>query len=533
MQKQLNHDMDQSRKRTKSLYLELTIALVALVSLVSIMASLLYYKYSSREVKALYLSKQSAYADNLRQSFEWPLWDIDDELIVNIGRAIVANGEIASLLIRDDQQRVIFHQEKPNVHQIKQDIPIEHNGKNVGKVKIGLTLSVYEEKNKQLLLMSVATTIMIVIVLLGATRWIVTKLLRKPFDTLSEAIGEVVEGKYPSIELTETYVEFAPILSGFKAMTDAVARRENCLQLSNKNLATEIEERKKAEMALHRLNRELRAVSTCNQALIRAENEQALLDTICRIVCDEAGYRMAWVGYAEKDAASTIRPVAWGGAETGYLAQAGITWADTERGRGPAGVAIRSGTSVCIQDFETDPQAAPWRDNALQRGYRSCISLPLKDESSTTFGILNIYSAEPETFTPGEIRLLEELAGDMAFGITVVRTRAERKLAEEALHLQTVELEEEVAERQLAQENLQEQALLLENEIEERRNAQDELEQLNENLEQRVKQRTIEVTEKNAELEKFNKIFVGRELRMVELKERIKELEMKSEVKGD
>lgn len=39
--------------------------------------------------------------------------------------------------------------------------------------------------------------------------------------------------------------------------------------------------------------------------------------------------------------------------------------------------------------------------------------------------------------------------------------------------------------------------------------------------------------EKNRELEKMNKLFVGRELRMVELKERIKELEKaESEVGG-
>lgn len=99
------------------------------------------------------------------------------------------------------------------------------------------------------------------------------------------------------------------------------------------------------------------------------------------------------------------------------------------------------------------------------------------------------------------------------------------KQREEMLHLQTVELEEEVAERQMAQENLQEKATLLEVEIEKRQEAQEELERLNTTLEQRVKERTAELEEKNAELYRMNKVFVGRELRMVELKERIKELE--------
>ena len=199
--------------------------------------------------------------------------------------------------------------------------------------------------------------------------------------------------------------------------------------------------------ALSRLNRELRAISNCNLILMRAENEQALLDAVCQIVCDQAGYRMAWVGYAENDDARTIRAVACAGVEDGYLAQAGITWADTERGRGPSGTAIRSGKSACIDDFGTDPQAAPWREAALQRGYRSSISTPLKDESASTFGILTIYSTEPNAFTPDEIRLLEELAGDLAFGIVALRTRAERKRAEEEILSLNQRLEQRVTER--------------------------------------------------------------------------------------
>jgi len=101
----------------------------------------------------------------------------------------------------------------------------------------------------------------------------------------------------------------------------------------------------------------------------------------------------------------------------------------------------------------------------------------------------------------------------------------ERKRAGEALHLQTVELEEEVAERQMAQEALQEKALLLEEEIETRQRAQEELEQLNVTLELHVKERTNELEQKNAELHKMNRLFVGRELKMVELKERIRKLE--------
>src|SRR4029450_2103681 len=137
-----------------------------------------------------------------------------------------------------------------------------------------------------------------------------------------------------------------------------------------------------------------------------------------------------------------LPPVASARIEDGYLASAKFSWGDTERRRGPVGTAIRSGETIYVQDFATDPGVAPWRKYALERGYRSKIALPLKDENAHTFGVLCIYSAEPNFFTPDEVRLLEQLAGDLAFGIITLRTRAARKQAEEELRRHATWLQE-------------------------------------------------------------------------------------------
>ena len=56
----------------------------------------------------------------------------------------------------------------------------------------------------------------------------------------------------------------------------------------------EITERKLEEEVLRRLNRELRAIRNCNQILLRAVDEQTLLNEICHVICNEAGYILAW-----------------------------------------------------------------------------------------------------------------------------------------------------------------------------------------------------------------------------------------------
>lgn len=68
--------------------------------------------------------------------------------------------------------------------------------------------------------------------------------------------------------------------------------------------------------------------------------------------------------------------------------------------------------------------------------------------------------------------------------------------------------------------------------ITKRKQAEEALTRLNEELEQRVRDRTAELEAKNAELQRLNKIFIGRELRMVELKARIKALENRSTEEG-
>ena len=193
----------------------------------------------------------------------------------------------------------------------------------------------------------------------------------------------------------------------------------------------DISEHKKKEEELQRLNRTLRAHSHSDQALMRATTEAEYLEEVCRIVVHDCGHAMVWIGYAEDDDDKTVHPVAYAGFDEQYVESLHITWADTERGRGPTGMAIRTGQPCGSQNMLTDPNFAPWRGEAIRRGYRSSLVLPLLAEGKA-FGVLNIYSREPDSFSVEEVELLTALATDLSYGIRTIRLQTAHAQAMQA-----------------------------------------------------------------------------------------------------
>ncbi|MDO8786617.1 MAG: PAS domain S-box protein [Sulfuritalea sp.] len=192
-------------------------------------------------------------------------------------------------------------------------------------------------------------------------------------------------------------------------------------------IARDITERKVAERALQRSNRFLRTLSRCNETLVHATDELGLLGDMCRVVVEAGGFPMAWVGYAMTDEGQAIRPMAQFGEHAAeYVATLALTWADSERGQGPTGRAVRSGQIQVAEDIATEAGFIPWRKRALELGYRSSVALPLRTNHEV-MGTLNIYAAEVGEFGEDEVGLLAELAADLAFGIVTVRTRAEQQ----------------------------------------------------------------------------------------------------------
>ena len=277
-------------------------------------------------------------------------------------------------------------------------------------------------------------------------------------------------------------VEGKDELSNLARAGNAMANNLKNAYTSMENLQKEIAERQRVEEKLSKTSRVLAVISQINQMVVRTNEQNILFAEACRIAVEFGKFRMAWVGLIdEKD--KMIKPVIWNGFEEGYLTKGKKFYAnDNPEDYGPTEKAIRDGKYFYCNDIANDPIMAPWREEVLKRGYRSSIALPIILQNKV-IGAFTIYDADPFFFNEKEINLLNEVTGDINYA------------------LKTMEIEKK------------------------QREAEDKIKQFNEDLESRVLERTAKLSAKTIELERLNKVFVDRELRMRELKARIAELE--------
>lgn len=254
---------------------------------------------------------------------------------------------------------------------------------------------------------------------------------------LEHAVNKALE-RADFIEQRKKYREH--LEEEVKIRTAEVEERRRELQEAYENIQAEVEERKKAEVLLSKINLELTMLSDCIHAVVRATDEQSLIHEVCQIIIEVGGYKLAWVGFAEEDKEKSVKPVAWKGENDGFIETLKISWDDTERGRGPTGTAIRTGRPVVNEDTGSNPNIILWRDELLERGIHSSVALPLIYEGNV-LGVLTIYAAAPESFDKSEIDRLMGLANDLAYGICALRTRIERIEAGKEIELHVDKLQ--------------------------------------------------------------------------------------------
>ena len=182
------------------------------------------------------------------------------------------------------------------------------------------------------------------------------------------------------------------------------------------NTIQDITEQTEQQQKIARLSRIHAGMSGINSVIVRMHDRNELLREACRIAVNMGGFTMAWIGVVDPDTLDG-EVVAWFGCKPGYAEKIRLTArADTPHSDRPACVAAREMRSVFCNDISADPTLTPLKEDLLERGHRSIAALPLL-VGDRAVAVISLFADETGFFDEQEIKLLNELAGDLSFGL--------------------------------------------------------------------------------------------------------------------
>lgn len=208
-------------------------------------------------------------------------------------------------------------------------------------------------------------------------------------------------------------------------------------------ITTDITERIEVKQKLLKVSRLYLFISQINQMIVRTKDQETLFKEACNIAVDIGEFKMAWLGLIDSND-KNIYPVIVTSKEKQHseIIENIITDKYIIDEFGPAGTAIKEGIYHVCNDIANHKKGIPWRDEALQLGYQSVISLPLK-KFETIFGVFTLYAGEKNFFDAEEIDLLKEASGDIAFALELfdkerLKEKAEREVVESEIRYHTL-----------------------------------------------------------------------------------------------
>lgn len=178
-------------------------------------------------------------------------------------------------------------------------------------------------------------------------------------------------------------------------------------------------------------------LANTSNLLARVALEDDIYKAICDVAAKDFDVRMVWIGALESGSYN-VRPISKSGAEDGYLSSIKVTWDESPSGAGPMGRAIRSRTPQVISDTETDPSFSLWKDEAMKRGYRSAMAVPLIFSDKSIFGAIMFYNDKPDSFSGERFSLFQVFANHAA---TAIENRQHIEGLESKIKERTEELE--------------------------------------------------------------------------------------------
>jgi len=194
----------------------------------------------------------------------------------------------------------------------------------------------------------------------------------------------------------------------------------SCLEM----IAENVTERRRAQQRIDQLNRLYTVLTHANEAIVRTRERGALFQEICRIIVEEGGFQMAWLGLLEPGTGA-MSLLASCPQQEEFLQGACATATRAPECCGPVGRAILEGRHVVCNELVEDLSTALCREQSLPRSFRSLASFPIVN-GGRSIGAITIYAAEVNFFDIENVAMLAELAADVSFALESIETERMR-----------------------------------------------------------------------------------------------------------
>jgi PAS domain S-box-containing protein len=186
----------------------------------------------------------------------------------------------------------------------------------------------------------------------------------------------------------------------------------------------DISDRKERERQLERQRKRLAALNDINslvhrvgEAVVQQSDREEIERLVCQALAESASYDFAWVGELEPDG-DRVRDRVQAG-DPGYVDGLDIRTDGAPERDGPTVSAIRTGEMQVVEDVAEDEDYEPWRERALDHGYRSSAAVPITYEDAR-YGVLNVYSERSDAFGEEERAAFERLGTIIAHAVRSV-----------------------------------------------------------------------------------------------------------------
>ena len=188
---------------------------------------------------------------------------------------------------------------------------------------------------------------------------------------------------------------------------------------------------RESEQKIARLNRIDAILRRINESVVHIHDRMQLMQEVCKIMVQEAGFVMAWVGFEDPDT-RRINRVTASGIVDDFFVKVRLSSDDSANGQGPTITAIRKGKYSICNDIKAYPAMEMWEEDALRKGYQSAAAFPLST-GKTVQGAITLYSHEKNFFTDSEIRLLNGISEDISFVLKTMEIEDTRRQVQEEL----------------------------------------------------------------------------------------------------